>query len=497
MSRDEQLASLDLVGQAELVRLGQVSPLELVDAAIERIEAINPHLNAVVASVHDAARREAIASTARSRGDSREPGEKVRPLAGTPFLVKDLGAAMAGIPETMGSRALRRHVPQNDSPLVRAYRDAGLIILGRTNTPEFGNHSTTEPELFGPTRNPWDPTLSVGGSSGGSAAAVASGMVAAAHGGDGAGSLRIPASCCGVFGLKPSRGRVSRAPAGEEVGGLTTRHAITRSVRDSAALLDVASAPIPGDPYRAPAPVRPFLDEAGRDPGRLRIGWSDRPPLDVPVDVECVDAVRAAANLLASLGHIVEEANPTFDAGVLLEPLATIWSVGNVIDAEFCEAVLGRAPRDDELELTTRELVDHGRTLSAIQVVDAVASFGRATRQFAGFFETYDLWLTPTLARRPQPLGVLNQSVGGALAWQRFDDSFNPWNPIANISGQPAMSVPLHWTDDGVPIGVLFTARWGEEGLLLRLAGQLEAVRPWADRRPPIHALGSGATAGA
>ena len=207
--------------------------------------------------------------------------------------------------------------------------------------------------------------------------------------------------------------------------------------------------------------------------------------------------MRAAANLLASLGHIVEEAHPTFDAGVLVEPLATIWSVGNVIDAELCETVLGRAPSDDELELTTRELVDHGRTLSAIQVVDAVASFGRATRQFAGFFETYDLWLTPTLARRPQPLGVLNQSMGGALAWQRFDDSFNPWNPIANISGQPAMSVPLHWTDDGVPIGVLFTGRWGEEGLLLSLAGQLEAVRPWADRRPPIHALGSGAMAGA
>ncbi|HET9613417.1 MAG TPA: amidase [Candidatus Limnocylindrales bacterium] len=496
MSHDERFASLDLIAQAELVRRGEVSPPELVDAAIDRIEALDPQLNAVVATVYDAARAEAAAAAGRSRDDRARGAADARPLAGTPFLVKDLGAAMAGVPETMGSRALRTNIPREDSRLVRAYREAGLIILGRTNTPEFGNHSTTEPELFGPTRNPWDPSLTVGGSSGGSAAAVAAGMVAAAHGGDGAGSLRIPASCCGVFGLKPSRGRVSRAPAGEEVGGLTTRHAITRSVRDSAALLDVAAAPVPGDPYRAPTPERPFLAEVGRDPGRLRVGWSAQPPLDVEVDAECIDAVKDAAALLASLGHDVEEAAPTFDASVLVGPLATIWSVGNLVDVEFCERVLGRPPRDDELELSTRELAAYGRTRSALDVVDAVAAFGTATRQFAGFFETYDLWLTPTLARRPEPLGVLNQAAGSALAWQRFDDAFNPWNPIANISGQPAMSVPLHWTADGIPIGVLFTGRWGEEGLLLRLAGQLEAERPWAGRRPPIHALASSVAAG-
>jgi amidase len=493
MSVDEHLASLDLIGQGELIRRGEVSPVELVDAAIDRIEALNPHLNAVVATVYDAARREAEAATKSATGGTAVENDPSRPLAGTPFLVKDLGAAMAGVPETMGSRALRTHVPRTDSRLVRAYRDAGLIILGRTNTPEFGNHSTTEPELFGPTRNPWDPSLTVGGSSGGSAAAVASGMVAAAHGGDGAGSLRIPASCCGVFGLKPSRGRVSRAPAGEEVGGLTTRHAITRSVRDSAALLDVSSAPVPGDPYRAPAPERPFLEEVGREPGRLRIGWSSRPPLDVAVDGDCIAAVEGAAALLASLGHEVVEASPTFDSSVLIEPLATIWSVGNLVDAQLCEQVLGRPPRDDELELSTRELVDHGRTLSALDIVNAVAAFGTATRQFAAFFETHDVWLTPTLARRPEPLGVLNRAAGSAVAWQRFDDAFNPWNPIANISGQPAMSMPLHWTADGIPIGVLVTARWGEEALLVRLAAQLEAARPWADRRPPIHALASAA----
>jgi amidase len=482
MSLAREVGSLDLVGQADLVRRGEVTSLELVEAAIERIDALNSRINAVVARLDDAARREAaelaLPSTARVAGR----------LAGTPFLVKDLGAHMAGVPETMGSRALRDHVPDADSPLVRRYREAGLIIVGRTNTPEFGNHSTTEPELFGPTRNPWNQALTTGGSSGGSAAAVAAGIVPAAHGGDGAGSLRIPASCCGVFGLKPSRGRVSRAPGGEEIGGLNVRHAVTRTVRDSAALLDIAAGPVAGDPYRAPAPTRPFLDEVGRDPGVLRVGWTARPPIDVPVDDDCVAAVRRAADLLTSLGHEVEEAAPAFDGEVLVGPLATIWSLGNLVDVKLCEAVLGRSPTDDELEITTRELADHGRTLTALDIAGAVAAFGHATRQFARFFETYDVWLTPTLARRPEPLGVLNQSVGGAVAWQRFDDAFNPFNPIANISGQPAMSLPLHWTEDGLPIGVLVTGGFAAEATLFRLAGQLEAARPWADRRPPIHA---------
>jgi amidase len=480
MALATEVAGLDLIAQAELVRRGEITPLELVEAAIERIQAINPQLNAVIRTLDGEARAEARAL---------DPGRLAAgPLAGTPFLVKDLGAAMAGVPDTWGSRALEHHVPKRDSPLVTRYREAGLVIVGRTNTPEFGNHSTTEPDLFGPTRNPWDPTRTVGGSSGGSAAAVASGMVPAAHGGDGAGSLRIPASCCGVFGFKPSRGRVSRAPGGEEVGGLAVRHAITRTVRDNAALLDVAAGELPGDPYTAPPPERPFLEEVGRDPGRLRIGWTATPPIDVPVDSDCVTAVRDAAALLASLGHEVEEAAPAFDGEVLVGPLGTVWSVTNAADVRFCETVLGRQPRDDELEITTRELAEFGRSRSALDLVAAVDAFGAATRRFAAFFGTHDVWLTPTLARRPERLGVLNQSVGGALAWQRFDDSFNPWNPIANIAGVPAMSLPLHWTADGLPIGVLVTGRHGEEATLFRLAAQLEAARPWADRRPPMHA---------
>jgi amidase len=486
-----EVAELDLVAQAALVRRGEVTPLELVDAAIERIEAVNPAINAVIARSYDDARARARAMPDATRGPARSV---VAPLAGTPFLLKDLGGAMAGVPDTMGSRALRNHVPAADSPLVARYREAGLLIVGKTNTPEFGNHSTTEPALFGPTRNPWNRELTVGGSSGGSAAAVAAGMVPAAHGGDGAGSLRIPASCCGVFGLKPSRGRVSRAPAGEEIGGLTTRHAITRSVRDSAALLDVASAPVPGDPYRAPARERPFLEEVARDPGRLRIGWSATPPIDAPVDPECGEAVRDAAELLASLGHEVEEASPSFDGEVIVGPLSTIWATMNLVDARFCEQVLGRPLERDELEASTWDLVDRGRQLSATDLVAAVEALAKATRDFARFFETHDAWLTPTLARQPLPLGILNQPKGDAVAWQRFDDTFNPWNPMANVSGQPAMSVPLHWTDDGLPIGVLFTGGFGDEAGLLRLAAQLEAERPWAARRPPIHAAASAAT---
>jgi amidase len=410
------------------------------------------------------------------------------PLRGVPFLVKDLGAGMAGVPATKGSRALREYRPAEDSPLVRRYRAAGLVIVGRTSTPEFGNHSTTEPELFGPARSPWDLSRTTGGSSGGSAAAVAARMVAAAHASDGAGSIRIPASCCGTFGLKPSRGRVSRAPVGEEIGGLLVEHAVTRTVRDSAALLDIEAGRNPGDPYWLPTPDRPFLDDVGRDPGRLRIGWTATPTLDVAVDEVCVTAVRDTADLLGSLGHDVDEAAPDFDAEVLVGPLVTVWAVGNLAQASFCERHLGRPLRPDELEITTWELVEYGRTRTALDLTEAVEAMGDAARSIAPFFERYDAWLTPTLARRPEPLGVLNRSQGGAVEYWRFDCSFNPWNPVANITGHPAMSVPLHWTDDGLPIGTLLTGRYGDEATLFRLAGQLESARPWSDRLPPVHA---------
>jgi amidase len=290
-----------------------------------------------------------------------------------------------------------------------------------------------------------------------------------------------------VFGLKPSRGRVSRTPAGEDIGGLLTQHAVTRSVRDSAVLLDIEAGYVPGDPYTLPTPDQPFADEVGWDPGRLRIGWTAKPTLDVPVDDDCVAAVRSTAALLESLGHDVEEAAPSFDPEVLVGPLVTVWAVGNLDDARFCERVLGRPLHQDELETTTWELIEYGRARSALDLSEAVEAFGAASRAIAPFFERYDVWLTPTLARPPEQLGVLNQSQGGAVEYWRFDCSFNPWNPVANIAGQPAMSVPLHWTDDGLPIGSLFTGRYGDEATLFRLAGQLEAARPWALRLPPVH----------
>ncbi len=472
------LATLDAIATADLIRRGEVSAGEVTDAAIERIEQLNPALNAVIRDRFDDARAEAAGPLSAS------------PLAGAPFLVKDLGASMAGWRQSHGSRAFRGHVTRADSALAIRQRAAGLVILGMTSTPEFGNHSTTEPALFGPTRNPWNLERTAGGSSGGSAAAVASGMVPAAHGGDGAGSIRIPSSCCGLFGLKPTRGRNSWAPAGDAMGGLAVEHALTRSVRDSAAILDATSGPVPGDPYAAARPERPFLAEVGADPGRLRIAWSAQPPIAAAVHPECAAAARATAELLASLGHEVEEAAPTFDGETIIEPFVRIWAIANLASYRAATRELGREPDRDELEVTTWELVEYARQFDAVDLLDAIADLATAARAIGPFFERYDAWVTPALAQPPLPLGILNASQGGAVEWWRFDCEFNPWNPIANLTGQPAMSVPLAMSTDGLPIGSLIFGRYGDEATLFRLAGQLEAARPWADRRPPISATG-------
>jgi amidase len=330
MNLHDELGTMDALAQAALVRSGEVTALELVDAAIERIEAVNPTLNAVIWTRFDEARDEAR----RPLPDS--------PLAGVPFLLKDLGATFAGMPLGEGSRACAGRIADHDTALALRHRAAGLIVLGKTNTPEFGNHSTTEPESAGPTRNPWDPERTTGGSSGGSAAAVASGMVPVAHGNDGAGSLRIPASCCGVVGLKPTRGRNSWAPAGDGMSGLAVEHALSRSVRDSAALLDATAGRVPGDPYAAPPPARPYLADVGAGPGRLRIAWTARPPVAGAIHPECVAAARSTAERLASLGHHVEEAAPEFDGEVLIEPLARVWAIANLAAVRGIERERGR-----------------------------------------------------------------------------------------------------------------------------------------------------------
>lgn len=480
MALPDELATMDALAQAALVRSGELAALELVDAAIERIGRVNPTLNAVISTRFDEARAEAAALDRDAPRDS--------PLAGVPFLLKDLGATLAGMPQEQGSCAARGRIAPADTALARRYREAGLVVLGKTNTPEFGNHSTAEPEANGPTRNPWDLGRTAGGSSGGSAAAVASGMVPAAHGNDGAGSIRIPSSCCATVGLKPTRGRNSWAPAGDAMAGLAVEHALTRSVRDSAAILDATAGRVAGDPYAAPPPARPFRDEVGADPGRLRIAWSATPPIDARVDPECAAAARATADLLAELGHDVEEAAPVFDGEVLIEPLARVWATSNLVSVRALEAELGRRIADDELEITTRELRDYALRFDPADLIDALDQLAAITRDIAPFFERYDAWVTPTLARLPEPLGVLNQSQGGAVEYWRFDCQFNPWNPIANVTGQPAISLPLAWSEGGLPIGSLLTGRYADEATLFRLASQLEAARPWAHRLPPVHA---------
>lgn len=480
MALHDELATMDALAQSALVRAGELTALELAEAAIERIERVNPRLNAVIATRFDEARAEAAALDRDGLPDS--------PVAGVPFLLKDLGAVLAGMSQEEGSRACRGRIAPADTELARRFRAAGLTVLGKTNTPEFGNHSTAEPESHGPTCNPWDLGRTAGGSSGGSAAAVASGMVPAAHGNDGAGSIRIPSSCCATVGLKPTRGRNSWAPAGDAMAGLAVEHALTRTVRDSAAILDATAGRVPGDPYAAPPPMRPFLAEVGADPGRLRIAWTATPPIDTLVDPECAAAARATAELLASLGHDVVEAAPAFDGEVLIEPLARVWATSNLVSVRALEAEFGRPIRDDELEITTRELRDYALRFDPADLIDALDRLAAITRDIGTFFERYDVWLTPTLARLPDPLGVLNQSQGGAVEYWRFDCSFNPWNPIANVTGQPAISLPLAWSASGLPIGSLLTGRYADEATLYRLAGQLEAARPWIDRLPPVHA---------
>lgn len=476
-----ELWELDAMGQAELVRRREATALELVEAAIARVEGLNPRLNCLATPMFGEARKRAQ--------EKFPPG----PLSGAPFMVKDLGQACADVRQTDGSRALAGFIADHDGGIVKKVRDAGLVIIGRVTAPEFGNHSTTEPELFGATHNPWNLERTAGGSSGGSAAAVAARLVPAASGGDGAGSIRIPSSCCGLFGLKPTRGRISFAPdAGEVLSGLDVQHALTRTVRDSAALLDATAGSVPGDPYWPAPPAEPFLGQVTREPAPMRIAWSSKAPLGIEVHPECRRAVEATAKRLEELGHHVVEDDPAYDEEVLLDPMVTIWSVGNAADLELVESRIGRPANRDELEITTWELVERGRKVSAVDLLHAIDQMHAASRAISPFFDKYDTWLTPTLSQPPLPLGVLNKSYGGADEWWKFDLSFNPWNTIANLTGNPAMSVPLAWDETGLPIGLLFTGRYGDESGLFRLAGQLERAYRWGERVPPETASPAG-----
>ena len=476
-----ELLELDGLAQAALVRAGSVSSVELVDASISRIEALNPIINCVVIERFAQARAEA------ERVDAG--GACGRQFGGVPVLLKDSGQEIAGLVQVEGSRA---HLPEpadHDSKLASDYRRAGLILLGKTNSPEFANHSTTEPLVHGPCRNPWSTELTTGGSSGGAAAAVASRIVAFGGASDGAGSIRIPSSCCGVYGLKPTRGRISGAPqAGETLFGLATVHAITRSVRDSAALLDISSGPVAGDTHWLPSAAGPFLEAAGADPGPLRIGMSTAHPVGARVHPDCIAATEHTAALLSALGHRIDEAAPAFDVAAMTTSMLDVWAVANAAWHDALVAALVRELGPEDLEQTTWELIEHGAGLTAADLARALDHLEAAAWQIAAFFENYDLWLTPTLARPPVPLGELNRSLGSAAAWWNYDMQFNPWNAIANISGSPAASLPLYWSRDGLPIGTMLTAPFADEARLISVSAQLEQAEPWAGRVPSLAA---------
>jgi amidase len=473
-----EYAEFDAIGLAELVRNKEVQPSELLEESIRRIEALNPAVNAVVYKAYDMAR--AVAA----QQDKAAPSG---PLHGVPFLLKDILGDCQGMPSALSSRMLRERMMQQDCELVSRFRKAGLNFVGKSNTPEFGILPTTECAFYGPARNPWNLEYSTGGSSGGAAAAVASGMVPAAHGNDGGGSIRIPASCCGLVGLKPTRARNSLAPDfGELLSGLLDEHVLTRTVRDSAALLDATHGVVPGDPYRAPPMSGSFLEEVARAPGRLRIAFSKVDPAGRPLHRDCIKAVEETAKLLESLGHIVEEAQPQIEPESFVGSFTTLWFAGIAFAVELMTLQLGRPPQAGELEGLTRAVQQRGRAVSAVEYQLSELVLQQVGREMARFHQTYDCWLTPTLATPPIRNGLIDvQEEDLDKAYAPILD-YSPFTAIHNASGQPAISLPLHWNADGLPIGLMLSAEFGGEALLLRLAGQLEQAQPWKDRRPEL-----------
>jgi amidase len=477
----DDVAALDATAQAALLRDGQVGPTELVEAAIDRIEALNPALNAVITPTFEGA-----VDAARDAGSG--------PFAGVPFLVKDLAVEVRGVRFCEGSRFLREHVSTYDSELVTRLRRAGLVLLGKTNTPEFGMVPACEPERFGPTRNPWDLDRSTSGSSGGSAAAVASGMVPMAHADDLGGSIRYPAAACGLFGLKPTRARVSYAPQyGDVASGWGCEFAVTQSVRDAAALLDALAGAAPGDPYAAPAPARAYAIEAATEPRRLRVAYSPRTASGELGHPDCVAALDDAVALLDALGHEVVEADlPPFDE-VTGNAIGTVFNAATAWIVGYWIRELGREPGPGELEPLTRCFWEQGREVTAAAYLMAIEELQRLSRRIAAFLHGFDAALNPTLSEPPARIGEITSTPEEPTrALARGGRTVGYSGVIANFTGQPAMSVPLWWNEEGLPIGVHFLGRFGDEATLLQLAGQLERARPWASRRPPISAARAG-----
>jgi amidase len=471
----DELMSMSASEQAAAVRTGEVSAVELVEASLAAIDDLNGEINAVVTPVAERAHVEAA---------QVQPGDE-RPLAGVPMVVKDLLQLTAGVRTTFGSRAAGDFVPGFDTALVGQLRDAGAILVGKTNTPEFGILPTTEPERFGPTRNPWDRSRTTGGSSGGTAAAVAAGMVAFGHGNDGGGSIRIPASCCGLVGLKPSRGRISVAPLVTAPAGLSTDGFLTWTVADTALGLDIGSGYQPGDMAWPPPPEGAFVDAVDRDPGQLRIGFTTVAPNGTDVHPECVAATEQAARLLESLGHHVEEAAPEWDAERFIDTFVAVWvaELGSAVSG--LGALVGHPLELDQIEPLSREMAEEAHMMTAVEAFHALTVLRSYSRAVVAWWSDHDVLLTPTLAQPPIPLGSLAPDPGEP-AMQSLEKSatFVPFTPPLNVTGQPAISLPLHQSADGLPIGVQLVGPPSGEELLLSLAGQLERAAPWTDRRP-------------
>ena len=459
---------------AARIRDGSLSARESVEAALRRVEALDPELGAFAELDPDGALAvaEAIA-----------PGDE-RPFAGVPIAIKS-NVATAGLCMNLGSRFLAGHRPAHNAYLVRRLRDAGFVVIGATKMPEFGILPTTEPRHGGPTRNPWDTARTPGGSSGGSAAAVAAGLVPVAHGNDGGGSLRIPAACCGLVGLKPSRGRISRGP---ELGDsfLAADGVLSRSVTETALLLDVLAGYEPGDATWAPRPVEPYAIAMRRDPGKLRIAMTLANALEVDADPEVVHGLHAAAGLLRDLGHDVVEDAPPLPAPESLDIFIQVFGPGVALGIGLGERLAERPPEEDEIEPLSRALLELARELPATGYLTALAQLQLLARGTVAFFADYDLLLTPVLAARPLPIGELHGCGSDPLADLRRSGAFAPYTPLFNVTGQPAISVPIGFGEDGLPTAVQLAGRPLGEETLLQVAAQIETARPWAARRPAL-----------
>lgn len=470
-----EYADYDGLGLAELVQRGEITPTELAEEAIARIEKHNEQLNAVVHKAYGPARGQAASELPDG------------PFRGVPFLIKDLGCRVAGMPRTSGSRFLAHERDEQDGELARRFRAAGLVFLGKTNTPELGITGTTESALLGPCRNPWNPDHISGGSSGGSAAATAAGIVPLAHASDGLGSIRIPAACCGLFGLKTTRERNPGGPRdGARVTGYGVDHVVSRTVRDSAAMLDATGYPESAVPYAPPPKQRPYMDEVRTPPGRLRIAFSSETPRGVAIHPENQAALESTAKLLEELGHDVEERGLGIDYRALYRAQAAVASANSAANLREMVERIGREPREDELEPLTWAGIRRGQKRSGEEVMRGMRALRDRCREILEFFDEVDVYLTPVMGTPPPRIGYIDpvhlppREIG-----HRQADVF-PFTPPFNFTGQPAMSVPLAWSSDGLPLGMQFAARYADEATLFRLAAQLEQARPWIGRRPQV-----------